>query len=128
VVEGVTYALADSAGIMRDLGLDIRTIRATGGGARSLSWRQLQADVLEARVVTALADAGPAFGAALIAAAGVGAFPSLQEAVDRLVKVDEREGLEPDPSAVPLYRRQHRFYASLYPAMAERFRAAELDR
>ncbi|MBV9278655.1 MAG: xylulokinase, partial [Chloroflexi bacterium] len=129
VVEGVTYALADSAGIMRDLGLDIRTIRATGGGARSRFWRQLQADVLEARVITALADVGPAFGAALIAAAGVGAFPSLTAAVDRLVKVNDGEGLESDPSAVAFYRRQHAFYASLYPALAERFRAAaELQR
>jgi xylulokinase len=118
----VTYALADSASIMRELGVDIQTIRATGGGARSPFWRQMQADVLNARVATALADAGPAFGAALIAGAGVNAFPSILEAVDRTVAMSD-DLLLPDPEAVAIYRQYHELYASLYPALADRFRA-----
>jgi len=122
VLEGVTYALADSASIMRELGVDIQTIRATGGGARSPFWRQMQADILNARVATALADAGPAFGAALIAGAGVNAFPSIVEAVDRTVTMSG-DLLLPKPDAVTVYRQYHELYASLYPALADRFRA-----
>jgi xylulokinase len=119
VLEGVTFALADSAAIMRDVGIDIATVRATGGGARSAFWRQMQADVLNARVVTALADAGPAFGAAVIAGAGVGVFPSIPEAVERLVQV--RDPLDPDPALSALYRDYHRLYDNLYASLQPQF-------
>jgi xylulokinase len=121
VLEGVTFALADSAAIMRDLGIDIDTVRATGGGARSAFWRQMQADILNARVVTALADAGPAFGAAVIAGAGVGVFPSIPEAVERLVQV--RDPLDPDPAQSGVYRDYRRLYDDLYPALQGNFRS-----
>jgi xylulokinase len=121
VLEGVTFALADSTAIMRDLGIDIGTVRATGGGARSAFWRQMQADVLNARVVTALADAGPAFGAAVIAGAGVGVFPSIPDTVQRLVQV--RDPLDSDPELAALYREYHRLYDDLYPAMQAQFAA-----
>jgi sugar (pentulose or hexulose) kinase len=80
----------------------------------------MQADVLNARVVTALADAGPAFGAAIIAGAGVGVFPSIPEAVQRLVQV--RDPLEPDLGRVDLYRSYHRLYDDLYPALQVQYK------
>jgi xylulokinase len=121
VIEGVTFALADSTDLMRGLGLDLSIVRATGGGARSPFWRQLQADVLNARVVTALADVGPAFGAAILAGVGVGAFDSVAAATDRLVRVGGE--IAPDPAAVELYRRHHALYDHLYPALQAEFAA-----
>jgi xylulokinase len=122
VIEGVTFALADSTDLMRALGLDLSVVRATGGGARSAFWRQLQADVLHARVVTALADVGPAFGASILAGTGVGVFESVTAATDRLVRVGEE--VAPDPDAVELYRRHHALYDRLYPALKPEFAAA----
>lgn len=121
VIEGVTYALADSTALMRAVGIEIGTVRATGGGARSALWRQMQADVLNARVVTAWSDAGPAFGAAVIAGAGVGAFESIPRAVDRLVAL--RDEIEPNRVTAELYRRFHELYDGLYPSLRGHFAA-----
>ena len=51
------------------LGVPVRQIRASGGGARSPFWRQIQADVNNAPLVTLNIDEGPAYGAALLAGA-----------------------------------------------------------
>ncbi|NBB83693.1 MAG: xylulokinase [Alphaproteobacteria bacterium] len=45
LLEGVTFGMADAVGIIDAMGIDIRTIRLSGGGARSAFWRQLQTDV-----------------------------------------------------------------------------------
>jgi xylulokinase len=121
VIEGVTFALRDSAEIMRELGIDLSVIRATGGGARSRLWRQLQADVLNARVVTVSPDAGPALGAAILAGVGVGVWPSIENAVDLLIQADEEA--QPDRAIVAVYDRYQRLYDRLYPALAEEFAA-----
>ena len=122
VIEGVTFALADAAAIMRDLDLDISAVRTTGGGARSALWQQIQADILKSRVRTAHADGGPAFGAALIAGVGVGALPSLQEATERFVTI--RSETEPNPDTSSVYARYHRVFDRLYPVLRAEFREA----
>ena len=121
VVEGVTYALADSIAIMRDLGIEVGSVRATGGGARSALWRRLQADIFRARVLTAASDLGPALGAALLAGVGVGAFASAPAAVEAAVRPGPE--VEPDEAAAVFYGRQHAFFNTLYPALANRFDA-----
>jgi xylulokinase len=119
VIEGVTFALADSTDIMRGLGLDLSVVRATGGGARSPFWRQLQADVLNVRVVTALADVGPAFGAAILAGVGAGVFDSVAAATDLLVHVGGE--IIPNPAPAELYRKHHALYDRLYGALRTEF-------
>jgi xylulokinase len=121
VVEGVTYALADSADLMRRLDIDIDSVRATGGGARSSFWRQMLADALETRVLTAAAETGPALGAAIIAGVGAGIFQSIPEATDRLVQIQGET--EPDAKAAAVYRNSHALYDSLYPVLKDRFAA-----
>ena len=46
IMEGVTYSMRESLAIFEGLDVPIRQIRASGGGARSALWRQIQADVL----------------------------------------------------------------------------------
>jgi xylulokinase len=120
VLEGATFALADSAALMRDLGIEIGVVRTTGGGARSKLWRQMQADILRAKVVTTLSDAGPAFGAAILAGVGAGLFPSVADAVGRYVMTGKET--EPIAGNVAVYRKYQRMYDSLYPALQGRFK------
>lgn len=122
VLEGVTYALADSVALMRDLGIDVSSVWTTGGGARSPLWRQMQADILEAHVLTAQRDTGPAYGAAIIAGAGVGLFSSIPEATKRLIQ----QGSEtiPNPELTDVYRRAHALYDRLYGALKDEYRTA----
>ncbi len=74
IMEGVTYSLRDCLAVIEEQGVAVKQIRASGGGARSAFWRQMQADVLGKAVVSMAADEGPAYGVALLAAVGAGEF------------------------------------------------------
>ncbi|MEO7456731.1 MAG: xylulokinase, partial [Gemmatimonadaceae bacterium] len=80
VLEGVTFALRDSLTILQDLGLSPSHLLLTGGGAKSAFLRRLQAEVFGLPVSTVNREEGPAYGAALLAAVGAGAFPDLASA------------------------------------------------
>jgi xylulokinase len=121
VVEGVTYALADSADLMRSLGVSIASLRATGAGARSELWRSILANVLEARVLTTSGDTGPAFGAAILAGVGVGVFASIDAATDQLVNPDLE--VVPEDKEATGYARLRAVYDALYPALKSQFGA-----
>jgi xylulokinase len=86
VLEGVAFSLRDSFTIFDDLGVPVRRVRLGGGGARSALWREIQANVYGHPVETVEADEGAAYGAALLAGVGAGAWPSVDEACDQLVR------------------------------------------
>jgi xylulokinase len=116
-MEGVVFSLHDSLEIMRHLGVPIRQIRVTGGGARSSLWRQLQADIYNVPVRRTIADEGPAYGAALLGGVAAGVFKDVQEASSR---VELREEItRPDPERVKLYDEYYEVYRSLYPLQKE---------
>jgi xylulokinase len=84
VLEGVAFSLADV--IAANPRPVTGPVRLLGGGAASPLWRQIIADVTGLTLaVPAGADA--AFGAALLAALGTGAFASPAEAVARCVHI-----------------------------------------
>jgi xylulokinase len=83
VLEGVCFALRDSVGILQELGLAPEFLLLTGGGAKNAFIRQLQADIFGLPVTTVDREEGGAYGAALLAAVGAGAFPDLKTAVQR---------------------------------------------
>jgi xylulokinase len=118
VVEGVTFGLRDSLEIIRALDLPTGEVYATGGGARSALWRQIQADVFGVPIVAEQAGEGPALGAALLAGAGTGVF-GLAEGAARAVKT--AEAVEPDAARREIYDRQYALYDRLYPALKDLF-------
>jgi len=87
VMEGVTYAMRDSLAIIESMGVPVRQVRASGGGAKSALWRQMQADVFGKKVVTINAEQGPAYGVALLAAVGAGEYKNISEACAATIKV-----------------------------------------
>jgi xylulokinase len=111
VLEGVCFALRDSLGILRELGLSPEHLLLTGGGARSPFLRRLQAEVYGLPVSLVNREEGPAYGAALLAAVGAGAFPDVAAAVRASVTPTMPE----TPEALA-----HQLYQEPY----ERFRAA----
>ena len=111
VLEGISFALRDSLSILQELGLSPNHLLLTGGGAKSAFIRRLQADVYGVTVSTVNREEGPAYGAALLAAVGAGAFPDLAAAA--------RATLTRGPSERP-DSQTHRDYQAAY----ERFRAS----
>ncbi len=115
VFEGVVFALRDGLDLMRGLGLDIRAVRATGGGARSRLWRQLQADIFNLPIERTVADEGPAYGAALLAGVAAGVFRNVQEAAEQVRIVDAVD--TPNAERVRAYEARYQTYRLLYPVL-----------
>lgn len=115
VLEGVAFSLRDSFEIFKALGAPLETVRLGGGGARSKLWRQIQADVYGHDVETIRADEGAAFGAALLAGVGAGAWNSVEEACRKTIRVAER--IKPDRESVEILNRNYAAYKMLYSAL-----------
>ena len=115
VLEGVALSLKDCFAILREQGLRLEQVRATGGGAKSPLWRQILADVLGVELVTTNAHEGPAFGAALLAGVACGAYHSIQQACDSMVRLVEQT--EPRPEIEQVYARRDETYRARYPAL-----------
>ncbi len=117
VMEGVTFSLRDTIEIFRENGVAVSEVRAMGGGAKSALWRQIQADVYQARVVTMNMEEGPAAGAAILACVGAGCYASLEEACSRILR--PQTVTEPIPENAGLYEQCYQTYRQLYPALKE---------
>ncbi|MHB8596908.1 MAG: xylulokinase [Ktedonobacteraceae bacterium] len=115
VLEGVAFSLKDCFGIIREQGLQLEQVRATGGGAKSSIWRQIIADILGVDLVTTNAQEGPAFGAALLAGVASGVYPSVVQACATTVRVVERT--EPNLATTQVYAQAYETYRALYPAL-----------
>jgi xylulokinase len=114
VLEGVAFALRDSLSILQELGLSPAVLLLTGGGARSPFIRRLLADVFGVPVTTVNREEGPAYGAALMAAVGAGAFADLAVAATRTLT--RAPLLSTDPVACAEYQRLYARFRAGYPA------------
>jgi len=119
VLEGVVFSLRDGLTIMNELGLDIGEVRATGGGARSPLWRQLQADILGQPLVTLRAEEGPAFGAALLAGVGAGVYNDVAAAV--AAAVAPNSNVAPHNALRKPYDELYNTYRELYGTLKPAF-------
>ncbi len=90
ILEGVAYALRDSLAILKEMEVPVKQIIASGGGAKSEVWREIQAGVMGQSVVRINAEQGPAFGVALLAAVGGGEYKSITKACKATIKVVEK--------------------------------------
>jgi xylulokinase len=121
VLEGVSFGLRDSLEMIKGLGVPIEQVRASGGGARSPLWRQIQADIFGTELVLINITEGAAFGAALLAGVGAGVYKDVREAVDASVRVVS--STKPQPDAVAAYDKLYPLYRGLYRALKPTFDA-----
>ena len=123
VLEGVTFALRDSLELMRGLGVDATETVAVGGGARSVIWRQMQADVLGVPVVGVGCGGAPSggspLGAAVLAAVGSGGFATVKEACEAWIRPLDR--IVPRTGVADAYGGAYERYRRLYPRLKDHF-------
>ena len=119
VIEGVSYSQKDGLDVVEQLGVAVSSVRASGGGARSLFWRQILADVFGKRVARLETQEGSAYGAALLAMVGTGEYTSAPEACAATIR--EADSVEPRTAESALYARGHEVYRGLYPALQPLF-------
>jgi D-xylulose kinase len=120
VLEGVAFGLKDSFTLIQNAGLKQMTqVRASGGGTKGALWRQIIASVLDTELVTVNTTEGAAFGAALLAGVGAGAWSDVVSACRSTIKLTSQT--QPDPKQVEVYQRAYPLYRELYPALKESF-------
>jgi len=119
MMEGVAFAIRDSYEIVRSLGTEIKRTKMCGGGAKSPLWREILANVLNLKVDILSVEEGPALGTAMLAAVGCGAYDSVEEIAEKIVRI--RTTVDPDPAIVSLYDERYRVYRSLYPRLKDLF-------
>lgn len=120
VLEGVSFGLKDSFTLIQKAGLGaITQVRASGGGTKGALWRQIMASVLEAELVTVNTTEGAAYGAAILAGVGAGAWADVPSASDACIKITG--STQPESSQVEGYQKAYSLYQELYPALRSSF-------
>lgn len=120
VIEGISYALLDAMLCIEDLGVKVDRLILSGGGARSLLWKQIIADMLGKPIYTTSMKEEAGTGAAICAMVAAGEYPSLEAACKKIVKYDDG-CVMPDPENTAFYRTHFETYKSLYKANCELF-------
>jgi xylulokinase len=120
VLEGVSFGLKDMFTLIQNAGLkEITQVRASGGGTKSALWRGILASVLGCELVTVNTTEGAAFGAALLAGVGSGAWKDTAAACAQTIKITGRT--EPNAASVETYLNSYAIYRDLYPALKDDF-------
>jgi xylulokinase len=119
VIEGVCYSQRDGLDVIEGMGVPVESVRLSGGGARSEFWRQMMADVLAKPVVTLATQEGSAYGAAILALVGTGAYGTVEEACR--VVIHETARVQPRANQAAEYAEFHRVFQAIYPALKPLF-------
>jgi len=122
LLEGSAYAVRDITSQMQAAGIELHELRVMGGGAKSRLWNQIKADVTGFPVNVPEITETTALGAAFLALVGIGAYATLSEASEDIVRI--RECIEPDPQAQAAYGEAYQRYRQTYFALLPLFEEA----
>jgi xylulokinase len=114
-MEGIVYSMKESLSILKELGIRADRVIASGGGAKSPLFLQIQADMYDCPIYTNREKEQASLGAAITAAVGCGVFGSLEEACRRMVRLNE-EVTEPNPEHVRVYEEEFLRFREIYRA------------
>lgn len=117
VMEGVSFETRQIFDVYSALGIDIREVRITGGCSDIDVWDQMQADIYGRDVVTLATPQTSLLGAAMLGACGAGAFGSMKEAANNMVRPKKR--YKPDTNAKDLYEKRYNKYCELCGVVTE---------
>ncbi|MBT2293703.1 hypothetical protein J7E73_32345 [Paenibacillus albidus] len=112
LMEGVTYEMLLNMERLIESGIEIRTIRATGGGALSPVWLQMKADILNRPIVSLGAAQSGTLGCIMLAGVACGLYESIEEAERILVHVKETyvPNLEKHEQYMGIYQKYKKLY------------------
>jgi xylulokinase/toxin CptA len=114
VVEGTSFGLRYGLDLLRASGIESRSIRLIGGGAKSPVWRQIVADIMATPLVCPRHTEAAALGAAIQAAWSLareqGRDTGLDELCATCVSLDASSETLPDPERSARYEQVYQRY------------------
>jgi xylulokinase len=108
IYEGVAFLVRDNIAVIEELSRPVTELRVFGGGSRSPGWCQLMADVNGTPVSVMETAEAAAVGAAMLAGAGCGVFPRLEDSFPLL---SAARIFPPQPERMKAYDEAYREYA-----------------
>jgi len=90
IMEAIGFMLREHIEMAESFGVNIKEIRALGGGAKSSLWNQIKADITGKEIITLENTETTSLGAAILAGIGVGIFKDFNDACSKCVRVKER--------------------------------------
>lgn len=115
LMEGVTYEMKLNLEYLKEAGIQVTELRATGGGAQAEVWLQMKADILNKKIVSLGNAQSGTLGCIMMAGVACGVYKSLKEAAEIFVRTG-KEYL-PDQKRHEKYLKYYQKYKKLYPAV-----------
>jgi len=119
MMEGVAYAMYNSYSLLQEAGLKINLpLVMNEGGAISVLWRQIIADVFNVPIVLVKRRTGAPFGDAILAGVATGVFPDFTIAKEWAEYI---EPMEPNAGNHERYTEYFELYKRLYEHLQDDF-------
>jgi len=119
ILEAIAFVVRRNVEVLEELGVEVRSIRALGGGARSRLWKQIEADVTGRPVTTTVEPEAATLGACVLVGVALGTYANVEEAVSTMVRVSEI--FEPDAAMGACYDDAYATYRHAYEALCPVF-------
>ncbi|WP_341479440.1 xylulokinase [Clostridium algidicarnis] len=119
VIEGVTFSLRDCYSVVSELGIEINTMKITGGGSNNKIWSQMIADNYDCDISSTFKDSGTTLGAAILASVGVGLYDNVEEVCKWAVSF--KDDYKPNQSNRQVYDKYYKIYKKLYHDLKQTF-------
>ena len=120
IMESLGYIICRNLEAIGDMGIEVEQLRSMGGGSKSEIWNQIKADITGKELCVTYASQDVAcLGAAILGGTATGIFPSIQDAVDSMVKI--KKVYTPDPEKHAVYVKQYEKFKLLFRSLREMY-------
>jgi len=99
------FAVRDAARTLGDNGFPVKEMKVSGGQAKNPRWNQLKADVTGISLLIPEIPDGELAGNAVLSAVALGAASTLEEAADKMIRV--QDGYKPRPEAASFWEERY---------------------
>lgn len=121
ILEACGYGMRQLFAIaQKTSGHEFQRLHSIGGGAKSITWAQIKADITGKEIVILDANHMAPIGAALLCGVGCGVFKDLAQA-SRAVEKKVFHVISPDVNLQENYQKNYQTYIALYPSVKQLF-------
>ena len=117
ILEGITYEMKVNLDLLKKAGIKPKRLIATGGGANSLKWLQIKADILNLPIVKLNSIESGSRGCAIMAGLSCGIFNTIEEGIKAMIK--KSCILRPNKTKHAQYMEVYKKYKKLYKNVKE---------
>jgi sugar (pentulose or hexulose) kinase len=111
ILESIAFMMKRNLDVLKISAIEVKEVKALGGGSKSKLWNQIKADVSNVPITTVQGQDTAALGAVILAATGADFFSSIECACKKMVKLSHT--FLPDPETHLLYQPVYTQYVNL---------------